>query len=657
MRVLTRESRPAVAAFLTALALAATTSEAWAQPGAPDVGANENVYQVVAPRSELQIVEQFSRVFESPNRIVRVDGFDPDVITVSALSPHRIRVLGEKTGVTTLVITDEFDNAYSIEVFVAGDVRHLQAYLRQLFPEDDVQAVKLNDSIVLRGVVTEPGHITQIVDVALEFSTKVLNQLEVAGVHQVQLNVKVMEVARTKIRQLGINWFLKTPDTYVRSTPGNLQNIANLSTPFGGPPDFPFDPLTINNTAIQFAVMGTSEVFNGFVDALREENLLKILAEPTVVTTSGRPALILSGGEFPLPVAQGLGQVTLEWKDYGVRMEAVPIVLGNGRLRLDVSPEVSERDFTVAANVNGTLTPGIKTRRVNTQVEMRFGETLMLGGLISARKEGQTSKIPFLGELPWIGVAFRSVRYENTESELLIMVTPHMVAPLQPHQVPHLGPGQFTDDPTDRELFMDGMIEVPLYGPDCDGCGPMGAYGGYLEGGHGAGGYGAHGYGAGGYGAGGYCGDGCSPTTILHDGMMLPEGGYSPEGYTPVDGMPLERQHYQPAPPPALPEGSQPADPESVNFNASPKLPPLPGQTQSSTQPTGASNQPANLGLIDPFRRQVRTGQAPVEVKSQQIQASPTSHAGGHSTQTTGRSQTERNLAQTAIPTSSPWSR
>src|SRR5690606_12715882 len=120
---------------------------------------------------------------------------------------------------------------------------------------------------------------------------------------------------------------------------------------FGGPASFPFDPATINNTAVQFAIMGTSEVFNGFVDALREENLLKILAEPSVVTTSGRPATILSGGEFPLPVAQGLGQVSLEWKDYGVRMEAVPIVLGNGRLRLDVAPEVSERDFSVAATV------------------------------------------------------------------------------------------------------------------------------------------------------------------------------------------------------------------------------------------------------------------------------------------------------------------
>src|SRR5690606_24028397 len=132
--------------------------------------------------------------------------------------------------------------------------------------------------------------------------------------------------------------------------------------------------------------------------------------------------------------------------------------------------------------------------------------------------------------------------------------------------------------------------------------------------------------------------------------------GYSPEGYTPIDGMPIEGEHYQPAPPPAVQDGVQSADPESVNFNNSPKLPPLPGQTQTSTRPTGGSNQPANLGLIDPFRSRVRTGQAPVEVQSQQLQASPTSYSGGHSTQTTGQIEPQRNVAQTTAQPSS-WSR
>lgn len=614
MQAMTREYRPAVAMVLTAILMAAATRQAWAQPQGPADGlrTNENVFRVETPRSELQITEQFSRVFESPNRIVRVDGFDPDIITISALSPNRIRVLGERTGVTTLVMTDEFDNAYTIEVFVTGDVRHLMAYLHQLFPEDEIQAVKLNDSVVLTGVVTEPGHITQIMDVAAEFSTKVLNQMHVGGVHQVQLNTKVMEVQRTKLRRLGFNFLVNSQSTYINSSPGKIVGLSGLSTPIGGPADVTLTGL--NNSTVQFAIMGASEVFNGFIDALRNENLLKILAEPKLVTTSGRPATILSGGEFPILVPQSLGTTTIEYREFGVRLEAVPVVLGNGRLRLDVAPEVSERDFSNSVTVNGFVVPGITTRRVNTQVEMRFGETLMIGGLISSRKAGSTNKIPFLGELPWIGTAFRTVHFEDTETELMIIVTPHMVAPLQPHQVPPLGPGQFTDDPTDRELYLDGMLEVPLYGPECEGCQTGGPYPGGF----------------------GYGGDVYGPTPVDsgQNGLMLPleegqipdQSGYapSPQGYSP-EGLPVEGNTYESSPPGSqLPASEIPSDSGAESSNASPTPPALPGQVET----TSGSNLPASLGLINPFRTQVRTGESSVETQTRRLDVNATSATG-----------------------------
>ena len=166
-----RWGRSARKCLLASWLVAALTSTVSAQTAidSPELRANENIFEVLTPTSEIQIIEEFSRVFQCPNRIVRVDGFDPDVITVAALSPNRLRVRAERSGVTTVVITDEYDNSYSIEVFVAGDVRHLEAYLRQLFPEASVRAVKLNDSVVLKGVVTEPAHITEIMDVAAEF--------------------------------------------------------------------------------------------------------------------------------------------------------------------------------------------------------------------------------------------------------------------------------------------------------------------------------------------------------------------------------------------------------------------------------------------------------------------------------------------------------
>jgi pilus assembly protein CpaC len=583
-----------------------------AQAPVPSGGpvANENVFQVVTPRSSIQITEQFSRIFECANRITMVSGFDPEIVHVDGVTPNRVMVRGEQAGVTTLVLTDEFDNTYTIEVFVAGDVRHVEAYLRQLFPEASVQVVKLKESVVLRGVVTEPDHITEMMDVAMDFYPKVLNQMRVGGVHQVQLNVRVLEVARTKVRQLGFNFLLGANEAFVASRPGSIVTTEDVTTPYGGPASYTF----LTDSAIQFAVMGAGEVFNGFVDALRNENLLKILAEPKVVTTSGRPATILSGGEFPILVPQSLGTVTIEWREYGVRMEAVPVVLGNGRLRLDVAPEVSERDFSNSATIQGMVVPGITTRRVNTQVEMHFGETLMIGGLISTRKAGDTSKIPFLGELPWVGAAFRNVRYEMAETELLVLVTPHMVAPLSPDQAPPMGPGEFTDDPTDKELYFDGVLEVPKYGPECATCEP---------------GYPGMGYGPGGEFSGNA---GCVQQGPGSQGLMMPAGVSE---LPPQMGAPAA-----PATPAMVPSDPvlQPSQIPSGAFHsgngALPNLPPLPGHDAPATQPMSSANQPAHLGLIDPFHTPVRSGSATLvtEKRAYQPATSPTTQPAAAST-------------------------
>jgi pilus assembly protein CpaC len=213
---------------------------------------------------------------------------------------------------------------------------------------------------------------------------------------------------------------------------------------------------------MQFAILGDNHIFQGFLEALQQKSLLKILAEPKLVTTSGRPASLLSGGEFPILVPQGLGTATIEWREFGVRMEAVPIVLGNGRLRLDISPEVSDRDFSNAVNLNGTVVPGLTTRRVNTQVEMRFADTLMIGGLISTRKNRSSSSVPLIGDLPLVGAAFRRVQSEDAETELLILVTPFLVSPMDPSQVPPGGPGLNSTGPTPMELYVDGHLEVDV---------------------------------------------------------------------------------------------------------------------------------------------------------------------------------------------------
>ncbi|MFQ5734159.1 MAG: type II and III secretion system protein family protein [Planctomycetaceae bacterium] len=456
--------------FALVAAACLSWNPAFAQPDAAPA-ANDPIFDVRRKKSNLRIVEKFAKILRLDKRITTVSGFDQEVISVTKVdrSPNMIRVHAESPGVTSLVLADEDRNIFTVEAFVIGDVRHLQAYLTRLFPHSSVKAVAIGDGVLLRGWVTQPEHITEMREIAEQFYTRVIDQMKVGGVQQVQLKVRVMEVQRSKIRQFGFNFLFANQDGGFTSTPGQLTPLQSFTAPFGGPSAINVSGLA--DPTMIFAVLSNSDAFQGFVDALKQESLLKILAEPELITTNGRPAYMLSGGEFPLLVPQSLGTTTIEWRQFGVRLEAVPIILGRGRVRLELEPEVSERDFTNSVQVGGTTVPGLTTRRVNTQVEMRFGETFMIAGLLSTRTTALTNKIPILGDLPWIGAAFRRVRYERGETELVIMVTPELVAPMKGGQIPGGGIGLFTDDPTDRELFIDGKLEVTSYGDRCENCG------------------------------------------------------------------------------------------------------------------------------------------------------------------------------------------
>ena len=185
------------------------------------------------------------------------------------------------------------------------------------------------------------------------------------------------------------------------------------------------------------------------------------------MTRSGEAAQLDNGGEFPVPVPQSLGTVTIEWREFGVILKALPIVISPTRLRQSVSAEVSEKDIANGVSIGGTFVPGLTRRRVQSTVEMEFGQTLVLGGLISTRISGSTSKTPFLGELPLIGAAFSKKRFDHSEVELIVMITPEYVSSLSQDQLPPLGPGRTTTFPTDRELYCNGLLEVPRSGPEC----------------------------------------------------------------------------------------------------------------------------------------------------------------------------------------------
>ena len=469
------------------VAPAATGSLAEANEKAERDVAAESVVRLDGPRTKTEIVKTYAkRVLLPPGvRWTDAGGFDENVVSVTAEDNASLRLYAASPGVTQVdllaVDAEGRELSYTIDVLVTADARALQAAVNRLFPGTSVEVYGLTDtSVVLRGWITRPEQVAQIVDVAGQYFPKenILNQMRVAAPQQVQLNVTFMEVQRSKARELGINlsWFGE--DGFFSSTVGDVVPLAGIGgsgsgqtgIPLGGSPSLAFPQAAVANPTLAAGIVGTSGVFQAFIRALREERLLKVLSEPVQVASNGRPSYFQAGGEFPIPIPQGLGAVGIEYRPYGVELSAVPIILGGGRVRLELAASVSDLDFSRGTTISGTTVPGLSQRQTNTQVELEFGKTLMIAGLIQNTQQAAAQKLPFLGELPGIGAAFRRVKFEEAETELVILVTPHPVAGLNPSEVPCGGPGRGTAAPTTRELFNFGLLEVPGHdpcGPDC----------------------------------------------------------------------------------------------------------------------------------------------------------------------------------------------
>ncbi|MFH1919500.1 MAG: hypothetical protein ABIP48_06390, partial [Planctomycetota bacterium] len=259
--------------------------------------------------------------------------------------------------------------------------------------------------------------------------------------HQVMLHVKVMEISRTKLRNLGFDWSIITNGGLFTSGGSGLVDAAS--------------GLIVGSPNIRFDVLGDTDLF-GVVEALRQDNLAKLLAEPTLVAISGRPAKFHVGGEFTI-VPQGLAAAQPIQIEYGTTVDFVAVVLGNGRIRLEVRPEVSQLDRTLTVD----NIPALLTRKVDTGVEMQAGQTLAIAGLVQNRIESTRRGIPWVSDVPYVGALFRRVEERNNEIELLIFVTPELVDAMDAEEVPPCGPGSRTTSPSDWELGLRGHIEVP----------------------------------------------------------------------------------------------------------------------------------------------------------------------------------------------------
>src|SRR6185437_4384402 len=390
---------------------------------------------------------------------------DPSIADVEVKSLTTIYVVGKAAGETTLFAVDHEDHVLiDSRVEVRHDADALQQALNKMIPNNHVEVHSVDDSVVLSGPVFSAAQGANISRIAARFvpdQKHIINDTELDVPNQVNLRVRIAEVSRTVLKQLGVNWnALETVNG--KALAGNAIFPLSLATPV--PSTF---TTATNSLGLGYKSGSTGSTnIDAVIDALEQHDLLTVLAEPNLTAVSGQKASFLAGGEFPVPVPQsgtgGSAVVTIDYKNFGVSLSFIATILNSGRISLHVAPEVSQIDNSTAITVAGVSVPGLSTRRAETTVELGSGQTFAIGGLIQNNVNQNINKFPWLGDVPILGQLFRSEAFQRNESELVILVTPYIVKPVNG---PMVTPNDGLEPPTDADMFNGAMNHPQTQGP------------------------------------------------------------------------------------------------------------------------------------------------------------------------------------------------
>jgi pilus assembly protein CpaC len=368
---------------------------------------------------------------------------DPSIADVQVPTPRSVFVLGKKTGTTTVYALGA-NNRTILQrtVVVARDMVTLRSMLSARFPGMNVEVSTGQGSLLLTGTAhnsVDADAVVQAVTPYLADKEVLINRMTVDRPLQVQLRVRITEVDRNVTQQLGINW------QAIGSAVGNfyggvfsgrgIYNYNQAITNANGTTSYPVN-LASNNAFSLFTGFHTNNAdIRALIDALNQEGLLTVLAEPNLVALSGQTASFLAGGEFPIPVSQTNGAISVEFKQFGVKLDFTPTVLNDRLISLKVRPEVSQIDTTASVTTGGITVPGLSVRRADTTVELASGQSFAIGGLLQSNTQDVVSQVPGIGSIPILGKLFSSSNYLNNKTELVIMVTPYIVEPTDPSKL------------------------------------------------------------------------------------------------------------------------------------------------------------------------------------------------------------------------------
>lgn len=392
----------------------------------------------------LRVMVGKSLLINTTERLKRVSVTDPSVADALVVTPTQVLVNGLAPGEVSLLIWDELERSRSFDLRVDVDVTAAAEEIKRLFPDEQISVSPSRSAIVLSGHVTTEDVAKHAGAIASAYSRNVVNVLAFApvGAQEVLLEVKFAEVDRSAITQLGINLFMPgLGNTVALSQTGqfgslNVSNTGTTTTTNNGTTTTTTTatpPRVTISDFLNLFIARTDINLGAVIKALQQRNLLQILAEPNLIAVNGKEASFLAGGEFPFPVAQpsaqGLSTVTIQFREFGVRLKFTPVIQPNGNIHLHVVPEVSTLDFANSVTVAGTTVPAISTRKADTEFEIQDGQSFVIAGLIDNRVTNITSKMPFLGDIPVLGTFFKSRSAQKSNSELMVLCTARRVSP------------------------------------------------------------------------------------------------------------------------------------------------------------------------------------------------------------------------------------
>ena len=398
----------------------------------------------------LRVMVGKSLLINTTDKLKRVSVTDPDIADALVVTPTQVLVHGRSPGEVSLLIWDEFERSRSFDLRVDVDVTAAQEEVKRIFPDEQIEVSASRSAIVLSGHVTTEDVAKHAGMVAGAYSKNVINVLSFGpvGAQEVLLEVKFAEVDRTAVTQLGANFFTTGgANTIGTSTTGQFGGFQ-VGSGAGATSGIGSNTNVNINQPLNLFLFRKDINLGAVIQALQQKNLLQILAEPNLIAVNGKEASFLAGGEFPFPIVQpgqGFTAVTIQFREFGVKLKFTPVVMPNNNIHLQVVPEVSQLDFTNALTISGFTVPALSTRRAQTEFEVQDGQSFVIAGLMDNRVTDQYSKLPGLGDIPILGNLFRSKNLQKSATELVVLCTVHRISPsAEPPATPKY-PKQFMD--------------------------------------------------------------------------------------------------------------------------------------------------------------------------------------------------------------------